>query len=566
QHAIDLDARSIVAQSVRSQQTQIVNDVRRGSLFLPNPLLSETRSEMAIPLVSGSEVLGVLDVQSNRVGRFDDEDAQVFETLAFQLTSAILNARLFEETQLRLREVVASNQIVEFGRSAEQLESVIENSLRVVQEVMDPDNLVFSFYDHEADTWRGFVGVGESMSNTIAQSFVDPGSNYPHGMEAIETREVVGVSDVTEYPDFPVEYIEILGLRSVMVAPIIVNDVAIGVFFLNYASHARRFTVDDRRFVRNIALQLSLTMERRDAESAVRRQSALVEASQDFISIASLDGLVQYVNPAGLRLAGYESLEDIVGSPISIFQSLDMEMLEKVAIPIMMQTGFWRGETRLVRSDGSTIPVDQTIFPITDEAGEAIAMATIQTDISARKQEAAERALLLEISNRLNSAQSFADIGAAVMPYLESNDVATLAVMALETDEVGMPEQVRILHNWSRLPDTHQPPVGAVMSLSDFPTAEVWLANPTTPTIFEDIENSPNVDDNLRALYREIGVNTTAEVPLFTQNRWVGLMIFSWQDRQHVDERNQRILTSIQRQAASVLDAILQAEETRIAR
>ncbi len=565
QHAIDVDARSIVAEAARSQQTQIVNDVRRGSLFLPNPLLSETRSEMAIPLVSGTEVLGVMDVQSNRVGRFDDEDAQVFETLAFQLTSAILNARLFEETQMRLREVMATSRIVEFGRSEEQLEQLVENSLRVVQEVMEPDNLVFSFYNHETDTWQGFVGVGDAMSNTLAKSFIDPGSNYPHGMEAIETREVVAVDDVSEYPDFPVEYIEILGLRSVMVAPIVVNDVSVGVFFLNYNSRARRFSADDKRFVNNIALQLSLTMERRDAESAVRRQSALVEASQDFISIASLDGVIQYVNPAGLQLAGYERAEDAIGRPIADLQPFDMEMLENQAIPTALQTGYWRGETQLMRADGNAIPVDQTIFPITDETGQIIAMATIQTDIRERKQAEQERTLLLEISNSLNSAQSSEEIGDALAPYLEISGASSYSILAIHTDDVGMPETLTLIYAWSK--HTEEPfPAGMSLKIDEYATSERWLANPNTPLLHGNVMTDPQVDERSRALYQQNGVAAIAQLPLFPQNRWVGLMIFSWDEPQDFTDDKKRVLSSIQRQAAPVFDAIRAAEETRIAR
>ncbi len=566
QHAIDMDARSIVAEAARSRQTQIVNDVTRGQLFLPNPLLSETRSEMAIPLMSGGEVLGVLDVQSNRIGRFDDEDAQVFETLAFQLTSAILNARLFEETQMRLREVTASGQIVEFGRSAEQLDAIIENSLSVVQEVMKPDNLVFSRYDYETDTWQGQVGVGEGMTSTLAKTFVDPSANYPHGMEALETREVIAVDDVTEYPDFPVEYIEILGLRSVMVAPVVVNDQAIGVFFLNYNSHARRFTEDDRRFVRNIALQLSLTIERRDAEAAVRRQSALVEASQDFISIASLDGVIEYINPGGLELAGYNSLEDVIGRPIADFQGLDIDMLSERAIPIAMQTGYWRGETRLLRADGQIIPVDQTIFPITDENGEALAIATIQTDISERKAAESQRALQLEIANRLNNAQSPQDVGSAMLPYLQAHSASAVAVFSFQVDDTGMPEGLTLLHSWNMGGDMPRLPIGSTYPISNFPSVNLWLANPSEPTIFANVAEDERLDEASRQMYAQTQTAAVTHLPLFTQNRWTGMILFSWESPQTFDDRNLQLLQAIQRQAGPVLDAVLAAEETRIAR
>ncbi len=57
---------SLVARSARELQGVIVNNVREDPGFLPNELLPDTRSEMAVPLMVGDQVLGVLDVQSDR--------------------------------------------------------------------------------------------------------------------------------------------------------------------------------------------------------------------------------------------------------------------------------------------------------------------------------------------------------------------------------------------------------------------------------------------------------------------------------------------------------------------
>jgi signal transduction histidine kinase len=108
-HNIPLNSeRSLVARAARTRQGVIVNNVRGEPDFLPNPLLPETRSEMAIPLILGDRVLGVLDVQSERVNRFTQEDVAIKTTLAGQVASSLENARLFEETkhtEERLREV-----------------------------------------------------------------------------------------------------------------------------------------------------------------------------------------------------------------------------------------------------------------------------------------------------------------------------------------------------------------------------------------------------------------------------------------------------------------------------
>jgi signal transduction histidine kinase len=85
-----------------------VNDVAAEPDFLPNRHLPATRSEMAVPLIVGETVLGVFDVQSDKVNGFSEEDANIYTTLASQVAVALQNARLYveqAETVTQLREL-----------------------------------------------------------------------------------------------------------------------------------------------------------------------------------------------------------------------------------------------------------------------------------------------------------------------------------------------------------------------------------------------------------------------------------------------------------------------------
>jgi signal transduction histidine kinase len=106
-HAISLSAeKSLVARAARERSALLVNDVRAEPDFLPHPLLPGTRAELALPMLSGESVIGVFDVQSEIVGRFTEEDARIYSTLAAQVAISLQNARLYMEqaatvTQLR---------------------------------------------------------------------------------------------------------------------------------------------------------------------------------------------------------------------------------------------------------------------------------------------------------------------------------------------------------------------------------------------------------------------------------------------------------------------------------
>jgi len=108
-HAVQMGTHhSVVARAARDRSSIIVNDNTLDPDFYPNPLLPDTRAEMAIPIIVGEKVLGVFDVQSEQAGHFTQEDANIYNTLATQVGIALQNARLYKEqsaTVAQLREL-----------------------------------------------------------------------------------------------------------------------------------------------------------------------------------------------------------------------------------------------------------------------------------------------------------------------------------------------------------------------------------------------------------------------------------------------------------------------------
>ncbi len=96
-HKIPLEAQtSLVARSARNREVVLVDNVREAPDWLPNKLLPDTYSEMAVPIVYEAELLGVLDVQQDRIAGLDDGDASLLRSVANYIGVAIHNARLYE--------------------------------------------------------------------------------------------------------------------------------------------------------------------------------------------------------------------------------------------------------------------------------------------------------------------------------------------------------------------------------------------------------------------------------------------------------------------------------------
>lgn len=99
-HAIPLSREeSLAVRAVQTRRALVIHDTRAGTGFLPNPLMSETRSAVAAPLLARERLLGILNVQSRQPNYFTEDDVNIQAALAVQVATALGNARSLEETK-----------------------------------------------------------------------------------------------------------------------------------------------------------------------------------------------------------------------------------------------------------------------------------------------------------------------------------------------------------------------------------------------------------------------------------------------------------------------------------
>lgn len=89
--------KGIVTHVFETGKPWLARDVSLDPYFLFFELLPEARAEVAVPLRLGGEVIGVLDLQDDEVGTFDEGDVEALEVLAGQLAAALQNDRLFAQ-------------------------------------------------------------------------------------------------------------------------------------------------------------------------------------------------------------------------------------------------------------------------------------------------------------------------------------------------------------------------------------------------------------------------------------------------------------------------------------
>jgi GAF domain-containing protein len=99
QHRLRVGAEGMVGTVAAYGQHRIAQDVGEDVYFFNNPNLTETRSEIALPLRARGEIIGVLDIQSTVPTAFVDEDVYILQTLADQISVAVSNTRLLRQVE-----------------------------------------------------------------------------------------------------------------------------------------------------------------------------------------------------------------------------------------------------------------------------------------------------------------------------------------------------------------------------------------------------------------------------------------------------------------------------------
>lgn len=105
-HRLRIDRRrSMIGECISTGEARIEQDVTKATMHHRNALLPDTRSELALPLISRGEAIGALTVQSTEASAFSEEDVSILQTMAGQVANAIENARLYKQTEEALKEL-----------------------------------------------------------------------------------------------------------------------------------------------------------------------------------------------------------------------------------------------------------------------------------------------------------------------------------------------------------------------------------------------------------------------------------------------------------------------------
>jgi GAF domain-containing protein/HAMP domain-containing protein len=511
-HRLRIGPGSINGAAASERRPIIDNDTTTSAIFKPNPLLPETRSEMAVPLIAPQRLVGVLDLQSKEAAAFSEESTKGFEALAGQLATAVENARLF--TEFSHTQVALQDHARRLTRSG----------------------------------WQDFFDAIE-RSEYLA---------YAYDLAGVHRVEDALASSENGH----------------LTLPIVVSGEPLGQ--IEVAGEPNKAWSDDEaNLVRTIANQVSRQIEnlrllnqadryRAEAEEANRR--LLREGWRDYLqqTEASQPGYVYDLNEVSPLTAVPDAEKELALSQILLVQG---EPIGELVVTGAQATDTTTSDFVAVVAERLSAHLEN--LRLSEQRERALAETEERAAELAALNQVAQAALneteaLYQASTAINEADNYDEILAALREHTIVGRDVNLVSLALfdrpSTDAEPVP-WVDAVAYWSRV----QPENPSLrIDMSNFPSYKQVIRR-DMPVLIEDVEREQTLDDKTRSLFlKGFGGKSALLVPLIAGDQWIGYVSAFYVEKSTFDEAEVRRLVSLTNQAAVSIQNIRLLEQTQL--
>jgi GAF domain-containing protein len=252
-HRLRVGEVGIVGYVVAQGKPRISEDVGEDPVHFKNVNLPLTRSEVALPLIASDQIIGALDVQSEKAGAFTQDDVKILQTITDQLAVAVEKTRLVEKLQL----------------SVDELES--------------------NYQTYTQKSWRAHLkATHRNYSYRYRQSKIDETtSDNPETIQAMDSQKLIITSSTSQTDE---------GKEFVVVAlPIKLRNQVLGVVDVRF--EAKSIPTDMVPMLETITERLALALENarlvEEIQNRAERERMIGDISAKIRSSADVDKVLR---------------------------------------------------------------------------------------------------------------------------------------------------------------------------------------------------------------------------------------------------------------------------------
>jgi len=308
-HKLQIGKEGIVGYVANTGEARIASDVGEDSAHFENPYLPKTHSEIAVPLLAGNTVIGVLDVQSQQESIFDEEDIRVIEIIADQLAVAIQNVQLLEATQYHTRQLRGLYETTLATSSILDTEKILARFFIQIDRLMSPDVFLIGLLDKDTQEIVIATAIenGKELDALINRRISPKMEGLLSWIVKHKRHLLIKNFDECKPPVKPLEHGE--KVLSWLGVPLITRNRLVGVATVQ-SFKPNSFDDEDRRFLESMATQVATALENArlfEAEAQEREQAQVLrESARAISSLLSLDDVIEAVLEQLSKVLSYD--------------------------------------------------------------------------------------------------------------------------------------------------------------------------------------------------------------------------------------------------------------------
>ena len=325
------------------RQPLCVEDVSQDARYVQVDVIPDTHSEAVFPLIVGDTMLGVLDIQSDEIAAFKEDDILVLQSLAGQVATAIQNASVYEVERSRR---LLSEKLYDIGRALSRtlnLQEVLNLILKQLNDIVPYDRVSVMLQSGSGLTFAAEQGFPEHASPLQVEMTIKEGDVF---YEIYRTKRPLLVSDVSQRDDW--QYLEGLTPARVWLGvPLIRFDDVVGMLSIT-RTRPEPYTEDEIALASTFAGQAAIALENaRLYESITRFNQQLQERTKALRTAYEQLALMDRTKSNFINMAAHE-----LRTPLTVLRGYSQILVKDEAIKqkdyhLELVKGIITGATRL---------------------------------------------------------------------------------------------------------------------------------------------------------------------------------------------------------------------------